>query len=84
MPSRRAATDLQQDRRIRSWDGERERPATVDQAMEQKRLAHNRAKEVYRLFGKEECLGILEFEGGHAFRPEGRQEQRGQYHGMSL
>jgi dienelactone hydrolase len=59
------------------WDDvnwkERERPATIDDAMEEKRSAHRRAREVYRLFGKEECLGLYEFEGEHSFPREGRE-----------
>lgn len=55
-----------------NWE-ERERPETIDEAMEWKRLAHHRAKEVYRLFSKEECLGLFEFERGRFFPKEGRE-----------
>ena len=55
-----------------NWKG-CEKPATVDAAFAKKRAALAKAREVYALHGKAECLDAFEFEGAHVFVPEGRR-----------
>lgn len=54
-----------------NWKGD-PRPATTDQAFQKKRSALSKAREVYAVYGRGECLDAFEFEGEHAFPAEGR------------
>ena len=60
-----------------AWDGANwpgcEKPKTVNEALAKKRLALSRAREVYALHGKADCLGCFEHEGDHCFPPDGRK-----------
>ena len=55
-----------------NWKG-RARPGAVDAAFEKKRSALAKAREVYALYGRSECLKCFEFEGEHTFPAEGRK-----------
>jgi dienelactone hydrolase len=55
-----------------NWHGD-EKPATVDEAFAKKRRALAKAREIYALYGKRECLDVFEFEGAHVFPEAGRK-----------
>ena len=55
-----------------NWKG-CEKPQTVEDAFRRKRLALAKAREVYALHGKADCLSAFEFEGGHTFPADGRR-----------
>ena len=50
-----------------------EKPGTVDEAFQKKRRALSKAREVFSIYGKSECLEVFEFEGEQFFPEKGRK-----------